>query len=61
MLSPSLLTNRAGQPFEFRSDRRKFFIARFAKGGYDFFVRRAFDRGGLKHDCFAGGRFDLLL
>ena len=56
-----LLTDRARQPFEFRSDGRKFFITRFAKGGYDFLVRRAFDRGGLKHSCFAGGRFDLLL
>src|SRR5438046_3295160 len=46
MLSPSLLTDRAGQTVEFGRDGSKFLIARFAKSCLDFFVSRAFDGCG---------------
>src|SRR5947207_3412825 len=61
MFSATLLTHGTRQPVEFRSDGCKFFITHLAKSGSDFFISRAFDRGGLKDSCFAARRLDLLL
>src|SRR5438552_5609172 len=61
MLATRLSTNCASQTTQLCRDRRKLFVARFAKGGNDFIIGCAFDRGGLKHSCFTAGRFDLLL
>src|SRR5437588_660489 len=58
MLATRLPTNCASQTIQLCRDRRKLFVARFAKGGNDFIIGCVFDRGGLKHSCFAAGRFE---